>query len=93
MSSGRTPRRRQSAAGVTEEGGGWGKTLVCPTVLKDYKKFMTGVDLSHAVIQYYSVRSKTVKWYKIIFIDISVVNSYIIFKMLAITRGETSISL
>lgn len=63
--------------------------------MKDCNKFMGGVDLSDALIQYYSVRGKTMKRYKIFlyhFIDSSAVNSYIIFKMLAIARGEITTS-
>lgn len=85
---GETERRR------VRQGSGWWTKLLSLTV-KDCNKFMGGVDLSDALIQYYSVRGKTMKRYKIFlyhFIDISAVNSYIIFKMLAIARGEITTS-
>ncbi|XP_027894239.1 piggyBac transposable element-derived protein 4-like isoform X4 [Xiphophorus couchianus] len=88
--SGATVKRR------VKEAGHWVmKDISVPDSVKDYNKFMGGVDLSDALIQYYSVRNKTMKWYKTFFyhfIDISVVNSFIMFKMLAEKREEKAIS-
>ncbi|XP_014829981.1 PREDICTED: piggyBac transposable element-derived protein 4-like isoform X1 [Poecilia mexicana] len=88
--SGQTVQRR------VKEAGQWVlKDITVPDSVKDYNQFMGGVDLSNALLQDYSVRNKTMKWYKTFFyhfIDISVVNSFILFKMLAIKRGEIPIS-
>uniref|UniRef100_A0A3B5PV00 PiggyBac transposable element-derived protein domain-containing protein n=1 Tax=Xiphophorus maculatus TaxID=8083 RepID=A0A3B5PV00_XIPMA len=88
--SGATVKRR------VKEAGHWVvKDIPVPDSVKDYNKLMGGVDLSDALIQYYSVRNKTMKLYKTFFyhfIDISVVNSFIMFKMLAEKREEKAIS-
>ena len=56
----------------------------CPTSICDYNQFMGGVDLADQQLSYYSLtQRKTIKWWKKVFwrlIDISIVNSWIIFR-------------
>ena len=54
-----------------------------PNSIKVYSEYMKGVDLSNQLISYYELNSKTYKLWKRIFfhlLDISIVNSYILYK-------------
>ena len=58
--------------------------IPCPTSISDYNSFMGGVDITDQHISYYSLtQRRTLKWWKKIFwrmIDISILNSWIIFR-------------
>ena len=54
-----------------------------PIVLKDYNKWMRGVDKSNQYLSYYNSEHKSVKWWKPIFnslLETCLTNSYILYK-------------
>lgn len=62
-----------------------------PPAVKDYNRFMGGVDLSDQLIGYYSLWKKSKKWYMTVlnhFIDIAVTNSYLLHKLLCSSKAE-----
>lgn len=89
--SGATVQRR-----VKGPDGRWHRGPIdVPDACKDYNTHMGGVDLSDALIQYYSVLNKTMRWYKTFFyhfIDIAVVNSFILHQAVATCQHQTPLS-
>lgn len=63
--------------------------VVCPNVVTEYNRHMGGVDLLDSLIGRYKIKSK--KWYIRIFyhlIDVTVVNSWLLYKKMCKERGE-----
>ncbi|XP_031695978.1 piggyBac transposable element-derived protein 4-like isoform X2 [Anarrhichthys ocellatus] len=84
--SGQTVRRKVKEAGVWQN-----KSIPVPDCLVDYNHNMGGMDLCDALIEFYSVRHKTMTWYMTFFyhfVDIAVVNSYLLHKELFKLRQD-----
>ena len=80
-------RNVKGDAGVNEK-----KDVPIPIIVYNYNRFMNGVDRSDQLIKYYNVLRQTHKYWKTLFlhfIDIAIVNSYIIYKEVH-PRGKLS---
>ncbi|MEI6864815.1 transposase [Flavicella sp.] len=64
-----------------------------PLAVKEYNKFMGGVDLSDMLIELYRIDFKSKKWYMRIFfylLDMSVVNAWLLYRrVLPVNRAKT----
>ena len=85
--SGQSVQRR-----VRNPDGTWSRReFPVPDAVKQYNKSMGGVDLSDALIKYFSVTRKTSRWYLkffLHFVDNAVVNSFLIHKEMAEMKNQ-----
>lgn len=86
------PSSKQTIKRKVKEAGVWKiKPIPVPDSILDYNKYMGGVDLSDALVGNYSVRQKILRWYKTFFfhfLDIALVNSYILHKLVFKCRRD-----
>jgi len=69
-----------------------GPNMTVPTSIKNYNNFSKGVDHNNQLCSYYFCKRRIIKWYKKIILfalEVSLVNSYIIFRL----NSNTTISL
>ncbi len=77
-SENKVTRNFKNSSGVSEK-----KEVPIPAIIYNYNRFMNGVDRSDQLIKYYNILRQTHKYWKTLFfhyIDISIVNSYILYK-------------
>ncbi|KAL2102833.1 hypothetical protein ACEWY4_002001 [Coilia grayii] len=81
---------------VKEADGQWvEKSIPAPPGISDYNKNMGGVDLSDAMIGYYNILHKSRKWHRSFFyhfLDIAIVNAFILHRELAMEKEETPLT-
>ena len=66
-----------------------------PEVVQDYNLHMLGVDKLDQLMSYYSFLHKSIKWWRKVFfwvLEVAVINTYIVYKELALRRRERPIS-
>ena len=64
-------------------------------MIDDYNLYMIGIDKLDHLMSYYSLLHKSVKWWRKVFfrvLEVTVVNAYIIYKMLVVRRKEKLMS-
>jgi len=67
-----------------------------PVSVQEYNSYMSGVDKSDQMLQYYCFNRKTVKWWKkvmIHFISLSVVNAHKVYNVIRSRQGDRKIPL
>ncbi|XP_033946331.1 squamous cell carcinoma antigen recognized by T-cells 3 isoform X1 [Pseudochaenichthys georgianus] len=86
--SGQTVKRKVKEAGVSQA-----KTVPIPDAVVDHNQNMGVRDVSDALIAHYNVHNKKMKWYKAFFyrfMDISLMNSFVLHKELYKMRNYPS---
>ncbi|KAF7214334.1 piggyBac transposable element-derived protein 4 [Nothobranchius furzeri] len=71
------------------------KDIPVPPAVKEYNRYMGGVDLSDALLGYFKVQHRTQTWYKTffyLFMDVAIINAFILHKELARSRGDVPLN-
>ena len=87
---GTVARKEKVSAGKFQE-----KAVACPVIIKQYNKYMGGVDKSDQYLAYHNILRRTVRYWKTPFyhlVDVAIVNAFILYNYMIHQAGLKPIS-